>query len=58
MFCYLMSGAHQNVVGDLAKRQSQVDDIILRAAAFRKVADVNNSAGRDLSGRKWLQIII
>lgn len=58
MFWYLMGGAHQDVVGDLAKGQSQVDDIILRAAAFRKVADVDHSSGRDLSGRKWLQIII
>lgn len=56
MLWYLMCGAHQNVVGDLAERQSQVDDIILRAAAFRKVADVNNSAGRHLSGQKWLQV--
>lgn len=55
---YLMGGAHQDVVGDLAEGQSQVDDVILRAAAFRKVADVNDSAGRDLSGRKRLQINI
>lgn len=50
-----MSGAHQNVVGDLAEGQSQVDDVILRAAAFGEVADVHNSAGRDLSGWKRLQ---
>lgn len=58
MLWYLMCGAHQNVVGDLPKGQSQVDDIILGAAAFGEVADVNDSAGRDLSGWKWLQIII
>lgn len=53
-----MCGAHQDVVGDLAEGQPQVDDVVLRAAAFRKVADVNNSAGRDLSGRKQLQISV
>lgn len=55
---YLVRGAHQNVVGDLAKGQSQVDDIILGAAAFGEVADVNHSAGRDLSGWKWLRITV
>lgn len=55
---YLMGGAHEDVVGDFSKHQSQVDDIILCAAAFRKVADVNNSACRGFSGRKWLQMIM
>lgn len=50
-----MGRAHEDVVGDFAERQPQVDDIILRAAAFREVADVNDSARRGLSGRKWLQ---
>lgn len=53
---YLMSGPHQNVVGDFAKRQSQIDDVILRAATFREVADVHNSAGGGFSGWKRLQI--
>ena len=41
---YLVSGAHEDVVGDFAKRQSQVDDIILGAAALGKVADVDDSS--------------
>lgn len=53
---HLMGRAHEDVVGDFAERQPQVDDIILRAAAFREVADVNNSARRGLSGRKRLQM--
>lgn len=52
---HLMGRAHEDVVGDFAERQPQVDDIILRAAAFREVADVNDSARRGLSGRKRLQ---
>lgn len=50
-----MCRSHQNVVGDFAEGQSQVDDIILRAASFRKVADVNDTACRSLAGCKWLQ---
>lgn len=52
---HLMRRAHEDVVGDFAERQPQVDDIILRAAAFREVADVNDSARRGLSGGKRLQ---
>lgn len=51
-----MGRAHEDVVGDFAERQPQVDDIILCAAAFREVADVNDSARRGLSGRKRLQM--
>lgn len=50
-----MGRAHEDVVGDFAEGQPQVDDIILRAAAFREVADVNDSARRGLSGRERLQ---
>lgn len=52
-----MGRAHKNVVGDFAKRYSQVDDIILCAAAFREVADVNDAACCGISGWKWLQMI-
>lgn len=53
-----MGRAHKNVVGDFAKGQSQVDDIVLCAAAFREVADVNNSPYCGLSGWKRLKINI
>ncbi len=52
-----MGGAHKDVVGDFAKWKSQVDDIILRAAAFREVADVDDSARCGLSGWKGLKKI-
>lgn len=58
LHAYLMGGAHEDVVGDFSKHQSQVDDIILGAAAFRKVADVNNTACCGFSGWKWLQMIM
>lgn len=50
-----MGGAHEDVVGDFAEWYSEVDDIILRAAAFREVADVNDSTHSCFSGRKRLQ---
>lgn len=53
-----MGRAHEDVVGDFAKWQSQVDDIILCAAAFREVADMNDSPYGGLSGWKRLKIII
>lgn len=43
---YLISGFHEDIVGDLPKREAQVNDIILCAASFREVADVNNSTQR------------
>ena len=49
-----MGRAHENVVGDFAKGQSQVDDIVLCAAAFREVADVNDSSYCGLSG--WIRL--
>lgn len=57
MFLYLMGRAHEDVVGDFAKGYSQINDIILCAAAFREVADVNDSACCGLSGWKWLKMI-
>lgn len=52
-----MGGAHEDVVGDFAKGYSQVDDIILSAAAFREVADVNDPPYCCLYGWKWLQLM-
>lgn len=40
---YLISGFHEDIVGDLPKRKAQVNDIVLCAASLRQVADVNNS---------------
>jgi len=40
---YLVSGFHEDVVGDLPKWKAQVNDIILCTASLREVADVNNS---------------
>lgn len=50
-----MCGSHQNVVGDFAEGQAQVDDIILCTASLRKIADVNDAARRGLAGCKQLQ---
>jgi len=50
-----MSRAHEKVVGDFAKGQSQVDDIILCAVALGEVADVDDSPSCGFSGWKWLQ---
>lgn len=52
-----MGGAHEDVVGDFAKGQAQVDDIILCAAAIREVADVDDSPRGGLPGWKRLRII-
>lgn len=51
-----MGRAHQDVVGDFPERYSQVDDVILRTAALREVADVNNASYGRLPGWKWLKI--
>lgn len=40
---YLISGFHEDIVGDLPKRKAQVNDIVLCAASLGEVADVNNS---------------
>lgn len=40
---YLISGFHEDIVGDLPKWEAQVNDIILCAASLGEVADVNNS---------------
>lgn len=40
---YLISGFHEDIVGDLPKWKAQVNDIILCAASLGEVADVNNS---------------
>ncbi|TNN62143.1 hypothetical protein EYF80_027633 [Liparis tanakae] len=45
-----MSRAHEKVVGDFAKGQSQVDDIIFCAAALGEVADVDDSPSCGFSG--------
>lgn len=37
-----MCGTHENIIGDFAKWDAQVDDIILCATALRKVADVDD----------------
>lgn len=39
---YLVGRAHEDVVGDFPEGQSQVDDIILCAAALGEVADVDD----------------
>lgn len=38
---YLISWLHEDVISDLAKGQPQVNDVILRAAALREIADVH-----------------
>lgn len=40
---YLISRFHEDIVGDLPKREAQVNDIILCAASLREVTDVNNA---------------
>lgn len=45
---YLVCGAHEDVVGDLAEGQTQVDHIVLGAAALREVTDVHDAPGTRL----------
>lgn len=41
---YLIRRLHEDVISDFAKGQSQVDDVILGAAALREIADVHHSS--------------
>lgn len=41
---YLIRRLHEDVISDFAKGQSQVNDVILRAAALREIADVHHSS--------------
>lgn len=41
---YLIRRLHEDVISDFAKGQSQVDDVILSAAALREIADVHHSS--------------
>lgn len=47
-----MRRAHEDVVGHFAEGKSQVDDVILRAAALREVTDVHNASGTRFTLKK------
>lgn len=49
---HLIRRLHEDVIGDLAEGQPQVNDVILRAASLGKVADVHHAAGARLPRRE------
>lgn len=49
---YLVCGAHEDVVGDFAEGQAQVNDIVLGAAALQEVTDVDDAPRSRLSWHK------
>ena len=49
-----MGRTHEDVIGDFAEGQSQVDDIVFGAAAFWEVADVDDTPRDGFPGWKRL----
>lgn len=49
---YLISRLHEDVISDLSKGQPQVNDVILRAASLRQIADVYHAASTRFPLRK------
>lgn len=47
-----MGGAHEDVVGDFAEGQAEVNNIVLGAAALREVTDVDDAPGTQLPRHK------
>lgn len=47
-----MCWAHEDVVGHFAEGKSQVDNVVLRAAALREVTDVHDASGTRFTLKK------